>query len=157
MLYPLAALLTLRVYREENAKANLIKEEKKLRQEIEHLKPLQEEAERYKLSMPELVDAEYNKIMGKSCVLQDFDNVKSQLALIDDGLVIREQKVEQQKIEIARCQESVDKAREAVSFARKEAAKIEKHKEIWTEIQKKEAERIEDLEMEEFSGIKELD
>ncbi len=157
MLYPLAALLTLRIYREENAKANLAREEKKLRQEQERLKPLEEEAERYRLSIPSLVDAEYAKIIGKECTLSDIDAVKSQVAVIDDGLVIRDAKVEQQKVEIERCLESVRKAKEAVVFARKEAAKIEKHKEIWSEIQKKEAERMEDLEMEEFSGIKELD
>ncbi len=157
MLYPLAALLTLRIYREENAKANLAKEEKILRQEQERLKPLEEEAWRYKNSIPELVDAEYAKIMGRACTLADIDAVKSQVAVIEDGLVIREAKVDQQKVEIERCLASVEKAKEAVVFSRKEAAKIEKHKEIWTEIQKKEAERLEDLEMEEFSGIKELD
>ncbi len=157
MFYPLTALLTLRIYREEHAKAQLIKEEKKLRQEQERLIPLQEEAERYKVSIPQLIEDEYNKIMGKPCTLHDIDMVKSQVAVIEEGLTLREAKVEQQKIEISQCQENVEKTKLAVAFARKEAAKIEKHKEIWTEIQKKELQRLEDLEMEEFTGIKELD
>ncbi len=155
-MYPLAALLRLRLYREENAKNEVARIEKIYRHEQDRLKAYKEEAEAYKLSIPERVEAEYATIIGKTCKLKDIDTVKARVADIEQVLVDMEFRVEEQRQVLVKCEEQLKKAREAVVFARKEAAKIEKHKEIWTEIQKKEAERLEDLEMEEFGGIKEL-
>ena len=52
---------------------------------------------------------------------------------------------------LARQEQAVDHARQAVAHARREAAKIESHRDIWQEIDKKERERQEDLELEEFA------
>ncbi len=153
-MYPLTSLLNLRLYREDKAKNEVVKQEKICAQEQEKLKQLHQEAERYKAQIPALVEAEYAKIMGKPCTLQDIDAVKHQVAVIEQGLVLREMKADEQRLVLQDCQQRLHEAKQAVVFARKEAAKIEKHKEIWLEIQKKEAERLEDLEMEEFQGIK---
>ena len=42
-------------------------------------------------------------------------------------------------------------AQRAVALARREAAKIEKHRDIWQENAKREQEHLEDLELEEFA------
>jgi hypothetical protein len=47
-----------------------------------------------------------------------------------------------------------DEAAEALQRRRKETAKIDAHREIWRTGEAKEAERRDDLEMEEFSGGK---
>ena len=45
----------------------------------------------------------------------------------------------------------VDREERAVALARREAAKIEKHRDIWQENAKREQEHLEDLELEEFA------
>ncbi len=157
MIYPLSALLSVRHYREDSAKNDVLIEEKKLKLEKEKFKKLEDEVFRYKEKMPELVEAEYAKIIGKKCKMKDIDITKEEVAKIEQVLVDKEIKLEAQKQVLVASEESLQKAKIALNFARKEASKIEKHKEIWSEIAKKEAERLEDLELEEFSTHKELD
>ncbi len=157
MIYPLRSLLSLRHHREENAKNEVRKEEKKYEHEQEHLIQLQKSKEEYERKLPELVESEYEKIIGKNCTLKDIENVKEKVAKLEQVLVMHSIKIEEQKQVIEKCKENLLKAREAVLFARKEAIKIEKHQEIWLSIQQKEAQRMEDLELEEFSSVKELD
>ncbi len=58
--------------------------------------------------------------------------------------------VEQARAELEKCQAAVEQARQAVKTAQRETAKIVAHKDIWKAEAKKEAERQEDLETEEF-------
>ena len=48
-------------------------------------------------------------------------------------------------------EQAVTGAQRAVALARREAAKIEKHRDIWQENAKREQEHLEDLELEEFA------
>ncbi len=155
MLYPLQSLLNLRLYREDAAKAEVKLQEAILSEAKKDVLRCEEACIEYKNKIPELVEIEYATIIGFQCTLKDIEKVKEKVAIIEQKLVLLEEKLALAKEKVTQCEENVQKAREAVTFARKEAAKIEKHKEIWLEIEKKEAERLEDLEMEEFSGLQE--
>ena len=139
--YPLQSLLTVRHFREEAAKNEVRAAERRLAEAREEVRKREEELERYRVWRPEEEKRRYDAILGEAMSLDDVAEFRASL-----GAVAEAEK------NVARKEQEVNTAREAVAAARKEAAKIEAHRDIWLTEAKKEAERQEDLEMEEFKA-----
>lgn len=112
----------------------------------------EEELERYRVWRPEEENRRYDAILGEAMSLDDVAEFRASLGALAEGEQEREQAVAEAEKNVARKEQEVNTAREAVAAARKEAAKIEAHRDIWLTEAKKEAERQEDLEMEEFKA-----
>ena len=137
--YPLAPLLKVREYREDAAKNALSAAERAVVEAQEAVERCREELERYKVWRQEEVERRYDAIMGKGLSLKELDVFKAGLGALADG----ELKLE----------ESIAQALENVKKRQHETAKIVTHRDIWLVEAKREAERLEDLEMEEFKPL----
>ena len=140
--YPLAPLLKVREYREDAAKNALRAAERAVIEAREEVERCREELERYKVWRLEEADRRYETIMGKAQSLKELDAFKAGLGALADGELHREEAVAAALAEV--------KKREAARLAQHETSKILAHRDIWREQAKREAERREDLEMEEF-------
>ena len=87
--------------------------------------------------------------MGKGLSLKELDVFKAGLGALADGELKLEEAIAQALENVKKRQEDVRKAREAARQAQHETAKIVTHR---VEA-KREAERLEDLEMEEFKPL----
>ena len=111
------------------------------------------ELERYKVWRQEEVERRYDAIMGKGLSLKELDVFKAGLGALADGELKLEEAIAQALENVKKRQEDVRKAREAARQAQHETAKIVTHRDIWLVEAKREAERLEDLEMEEFKPL----
>lgn len=148
--YPLQSLLTVRHFREEGAKNEVRAAERRLVEAREEVKKKKEELERYRAWRPEEENRRYDAIMGEAMSLEDMAKFRAALGALAEEEQERARAVDEAEKAAARKEREVSAAREAVAVARKEAAKIEAHRDIWLAEAKKEAERQEDLELEEF-------
>ena len=148
--YPLAPLLKVREYREDAAKNALLAAERAVIEAREEVERCREELERYKVWRLEETDRRYEAIMGKAQSLKELDAFKAGLGALADGELHREEAVAVALAEVKKREAAVLKAREAARLAQHETSKILAHRDIWREQAKREAERREDLEMEEF-------
>lgn len=150
--YPLQSLLTVRHFREEGAKNEVRAAERRLVEAREEVKKKEEELERYRAWRPEEENRRYDAIMGEAMSLEDMAEFRAALGALAEEEQERARAVDEAEKAAARKEREVIAAREAVAVARKEAAKIEAHRDIWLAEAKKEAERQEDLELEEFKS-----
>ena len=151
MAYPLQPLLSVRSFREDNAKAAVSAAEAAVRQAEEELTHRQAELERYRQWLPEEKERRYDAIMGKEMTMTDLEQFKAGLSLLDDGLLIREDAVQEAENIVEKRKSELRAAQVALTAARKEKIKIETHKDIWAQAAAKEAEQAADRELEEFS------
>lgn len=151
--YPLAPLLKVREYREDAAKNALSAAERAVVEAQEAVERCREELERYKVWRQEEVERRYDAIMGKGLSLKELDVFKVGLGALADGELKLEESIAQALENVKKRQEDVRKARESARQAQHETAKIVTHRDIWLVEAKREAERLEDLEMEEFKPL----
>ena len=151
--YPLAPLLKVREYRENAAKNALRAAERAVIEAREDVERCREELERYKVWRLEEADRRYGTIMGKALSLMELDAFKAGLGALADGELRREEAIAAALAEVKKREAAVLKAREAARLAQHETSKILTHRDIWLEQARREAERREDLEMEEFKTV----
>lgn len=149
-MYPLQALLSVRLFREDAARSQVRQAEREVTEAREAVQRCEEELLRYQEWWPTEVDRRYDGIMNQAMKLEELDAFKGGLGLLADGELKRSDAVLEAQKEVESKEMALIKAHEAAAQARRDAAKIEAHREIWKEQEKKEAEHAEDLEMEEF-------
>ncbi|MGI9276198.1 MAG: type III secretion system stalk subunit SctO [Endozoicomonas sp.] len=93
----------------------------------------------------------YDNIINTQVKQNDLDSLKHKIAVLREKDVLLEQAVEEAKQQIKVAEEELDKAREAHMKAIQAVEKFEEFTRVQDEEAKKEAERLEDLEMEEFT------
>lgn len=151
MAYPLQPLLSVRTFREDNAKAAVGAAEAALRQAEAEVADRRAELERYLLWLPEEKERRYDGIMGKHMLLADLETFKAELAVLDAGVLLRENALREAEKIAEQRGEDLRAAQAALVAARKETVKIETHKDIWSQAAAKEAERAAELELEDFT------
>ena len=151
--YPLEALLSVRLYREEGAKRGVRNAEGALREAVAAVDKKWKALEEVRIWRVEEEDRRYEAIMNVPMSMEKLDAFKNGLALLAAQENDREQAVAQAQKTVERRREELRKAQEAVKAARKNTSKIQAHKDIWQEEARKEAEHKEDLELEEFRPI----
>jgi hypothetical protein len=125
-----------------------------------YLAAAQEARERQKALDEHLVwrkqeeDRRYQAILQRNLDLHELESFKEGIAALRnrDGF-LREEAEKAREAEQAAAS-ARDNAASALKQARKEKQKISAHRDIWQTGQKQEMQRLEDLEMEEFSGGK---
>ena len=148
--YPLQALLPVRHFREAGAKNEGRAAERRLAEAREEVRKKEEELERYRIWRPEEENRRYDAIMGETMSLEEVAGFRASLGALAEGEQERILAVTEAEKAVGQKEREVAAAREAVAEARREAAKIEAHRDIWLAEAKREAERQEDLELEEF-------
>lgn len=150
--YPLQPLLNVRHFRESGARSALMAAEGTLREAQQAEDECRAELGRYRQWRPTEEERRYDAIMGTAMGMDDLDRFKGGLAVLAHGELQREQSVHDAGRRVEECRKAVAAAREAVARARREVAKIAAHKDIWNEEMRREAERLADIELEEFKA-----
>ena len=95
----------------------------------------------------------YGAVLGRTLTRDELDGFKAGLAGLIDGERRHEEQVAEALRQVETRRTAVEGAREQAARARRETSKILAHKELWMEEARKEAARLEDLEMEEFRPL----
>lgn len=151
--YPLAPLLSVRQYREESAQSVLRQAERDASAAEAALREREHELERYRLWRVEEEDRRYEAIMGQLVNLDELEIFKAGLARLRDDELRREEDVANAAQTLAKARQTVAEAKSGLNRARRDTARILAHREIWNETARREAERKEDLESEEFRTL----
>ena len=154
--YPLEELLSVRRFREEAAARSVTHAQRDLTQARSNVVRRQQELEDWRVWRREETDRRYAALIGHPTKIEAIDAFHHGLAVLAAQELGKLSAVDEAKKDVVRCETAVEKARRAASAAARNTAKIEAHKSIWAEAAKKEAERIEDLEFEEFKPVKRL-
>lgn len=151
--YPLAPLLRVREFREEAAKNAVRAAERAVAEAEAETERRRAELARYAVWREEEAERRYAAIMGASLSLKEVDEFKAGLGALADGELQRREAVDRAEEEAGRRREALSQARDAARRAQHETAKILAHRDIWREEARREAERLEDVEMEEFRTL----
>jgi type III secretion protein O len=151
--YPLAALLSVRYYRENNAKNAVRAAEQALAQAQQAVLHAQKAWEDYQAWQSAEEDRRYAAILHKKLSMKELDDFKAGLAALIAEAVCKEEAIAKAKETVTAREHDCQKAQEAALQAHKAAVKIETHQGIWQAVEAKEAERREDSELEEFKPL----
>ena len=151
--YPLEALLSVRHYREEEASRVVRDAEMRCREAQKRIEDLQNELNAFRIWRKEEEDRRYDAIMDTAMTREELENFKAGLAALAEREVKKQEEVTLAEKELKKSESLLEQARNQARLAQKETAKIQAHKDIWSQDARKEAERQEDLELEEFRPI----
>jgi hypothetical protein len=150
--YPLAPLARVRQLREEVAATEYSAREKALLAARQETLARRKALEDYLIWRKAEEDRRYQGILGKEMPRREMDEFKAGIAALrekDNILMAALEEARKAEEEAARHR---DEAAEKLKQCRKDKEKIDTHREIWKVGEAREAERREDLEMEEFTG-----
>lgn len=148
--YPLAALMSVRHFREEAAQRDLAHANDAAKSAALERDAKKEELAECIAFNREETERRYAALIGTRVSMEELDKFHFGLAVLKGNERAKQQAAEEAEAALARAQAAVKTAAAAAKAARKNALKIEKHRSIWLEAAKKEAERAEDRELEEF-------
>jgi type III secretion protein O len=151
--YPLESLLSVRHFREEEAKRTVRYAELAVREADEAVLARKKALDEFRVWRSEEEERRYDAIMNTVMSTQALDRFKAGLAALAAMEAEKEEDIRRAEKKAAEARTALDKAREAAKLALKNTAKIQTHKDIWAEEAKKDAEHREDLELEEFRPI----
>lgn len=155
--YPLASLLDVRRYRERAAEQNVRAAEEAARQARELVLRKEEAFDAWRLWKTEEVERRYQRLIGKKLPIDKLYAFNEGLAALSAEEFRLAEALEALREEARRSSEKLLEAKSAVKRARQNTAKIETHRSIWLEEDKKELERAEEREFEEFKPMKPAD
>ena len=151
--YPLESLLSVRHFREEEAKRSVRYAELAVREADDEVLARKKALEEFRAWRTREEERRYDSIMNTVMSPRELDAFKAGLAALAAMDAEKEEDIRRAEKKAEECRKALDKAREAAKLALRNTAKIQTHKEIWAEEAKKDAEHREDLELEEFRPI----
>lgn len=154
--YPLEALLSVRQYREDAAKRQVARAQDEARAAQAAVATKEKELEDWRLWRTEETDRRYSALLGKTTNIEKINLFNQGLAALANDELVKIAQVDAARKHVTECLAKLDKAKVAAQVSRKNTAKIETHRSIWSEESKKAAERAEDLELEEFKPMSQL-
>lgn len=148
--YPLSALLNLRIFRQDKAMLALQRSEKKLANARIAVKQAIEKHKEFMVWLEKEEESRYQSIMEKEMTLDEIDDFKLGLLAVRGREALYLENILKAKNRVQVCRENVDAAKRHLLDAQKGTLKIEVHRERWLELAKFEAQRAEELELEDF-------
>ncbi len=154
--YPLAPLMRLRIFRQDKAMRQLQVCERKLVEARHALSAARKNHETFLNWLVKEEEDRYAAILNTLMSLEDVADFKAGLLEIRARESYYLEEILKAQNGVTKCEAARDKAREDLLAAQKGTLKIEVHREKWQEILTLEIQRAEDLEMEDFTPVKEL-
>ena len=157
MAYVLQPMLKIRAMREDKA-GTALTAAKRVRAEAEHqLEARHEELDRYEETRDERRDAIFATVMGKVVTKDNIEVMQESVARIDEEGVLLRDNVKQAEDVVAEKTHLENDAHDFYVQASKNKMKIEEHRAMWEEEDRKEREFRADAELEDFTGRKTKD
>ena len=157
MPYALQPMLRIRVRREDRAATELVAARTAEREAERVLEARKEELAEYERTKEERRDRVYDAVMGRPCTMDDLDKAREGVARIDEEGILKADNVSRAEGVLHEKEEASAAAQSALNLAIKNRMKIEEHRQQWVEQDRKEQERLEDIELEDFTGRKQDD
>lgn len=154
--YPLDNLLSVRLFREETAKRGVSSAQMVLREAREAHEAKKAELEDWRQWREAEVERRYEALMGKTLPIAKLTAFNQSIARLADDELVRVMAVDEAAKTVQTCEKKVESAKALVHTARQNTAKIEAHKALWSEDLKKEEERAEEREFEDFKPVSRL-
>ncbi|MBF0201781.1 MAG: YscO family type III secretion system apparatus protein [Desulfamplus sp.] len=154
--YPLGPLLRLRIFRQDKAMRALQVCEKRLVEARRGVKKAVERHEAFLVWLAREEEARYDRIMETSMTLEDIEDFKIGLLALRARESSYLEDILKAKHQLRECEDALVGAKADLLAAQKGTIKIETHKERWLEVEKLEAQRAEELELEDFRRPEEL-
>ena len=149
--YPLGRLLTVRRLREESARSAVSAAEERCHDARKLLEACQVELARYRAWRLEEAQRRYDAVMGAALGPGDVADFRAGLTGLDVGEQERAAAVQQAQEALNAREQELAAARVAALKARKDTAKIDMHRDIWSAEARAALEHWEELELEEFA------
>ncbi len=146
--YPLARLLSVWNFREDEARKGVRAAEDGLACARREAEKRQQQLDSYRTWHAAEVDRRYAVIMGQVLSLKELDAFKNGLAQLEATQLLREKALEDALAAQEVRRAVLAEARERAAAARRGTAKIKAHREIWQREDARERERLEELELE---------
>ena len=152
MAYPLGSMIRIRSMREDRAATDLTRARRARTAAERTLREKTEAVERYEETKEERRDRVYDAVIGHAVKMEALDQARDAVNRIDEeGVLLEEDEKKAERDLEARTREA-SAARVRYVAAQKNKQKIELHREVWEEEDRKEQERLSDAELEEFAG-----
>ena len=143
--------------REDRAAGELTAARQALVAAEETLAARRRELEDFEATKDERRDSIYAAVMGRTVSREQLDMVTEGVARIDEEGVLKADNVVRAEGVLHEKEEASAAAQSALNLAIKNRMKIEEHRQQWVEQDRKEQERLEDIELEDFTGRKQDD
>lgn len=152
MAYALQSMLRIRGMREDRAQTALAVARHARDVAERALWERREKRRRYDETKESRRDTAYAAVIGRPVSRQDLDLVREAVAQIDEESMLLHQDEEHAADEHRAKERQADEAHGVYVAAAKEKAKIEEHRKMWEDEDRKQREMLADAEMEEFTG-----
>lgn len=151
--YPLDALLNVRHYREKAAERGILAARHALEAAKGRVEAEKRDFEAWRAWRAAEVERRYKALLGHPIPIDGLLGFNNGLAALDARALEFELRIAEAQKALEEETAKLEAAKLAATRARQNAAKIEKHKSIWAEEAKIEAERAEEREFEEFKPL----
>ena len=157
MAYRLQSLLRIRTTREDRAAADLSVARQAVAEAHREVSNREAELGEYKRTAEARRDRIYAAILGRPITRDELDRAQEGVARIDDEGRLRADNVVLAKRELSERQAAETVAHKAFAEASKERMKITEHRTRWQMDEAREQERLQEIELEDFTGKKSND
>ncbi len=157
MPYALESMLRIREMREDRASKELVAARHAREVAVSELADSQNRLQNYSQTREERRDKIFDTIVGRPVPRSEIDAVNNAIAQIDEEGILLADGVRRAEADVAQKSAEADKAHVRYTQSVREHAKVQQHKAIWEEEDRKAQEMREDAEMEEFTGRKMTD
>lgn len=153
MTYVLQEMLNVRELREQIASDNVMKAKSKLERARKEVVKAEKALENYKIWAKQEETRLYEEVINHSVRRGDISNLRFKIKKLAEDEAQYEAKIEEAKAMVEQRKQELEEAKQAHMNAIKNLQKLEDHKETWMLEYKREQERLQDLEMEEFRSV----
>lgn len=157
MAYALQSMLRIREMREDKAQTALTVA-RRIREDAESRRDDRKtDLAKYEETRDERRDAVFDAVMGKVVTMENIEVMQESVARIDEEGVLLRDNLRQAEGVVTEKTDLETQAHDAYNAAQKNKMKIEEHRAMWEEEDRKEREYRADAEMEDFTGRKQVD
>ena len=157
MAYALQELLRIRVMREDRASAELSAARQEVRRAEQQLVERKDELRAYEETKEERRDRIYEAVLGHAVSREEIDKVIEGVARIDEEGALKADNVALAAAKVKEKERLSEEAKAHFVQASKERMKISEHREIWLAAELKEQEARQEIELEDFTGKKNVE
>lgn len=153
-MYALQSMLNIRLMREDRAQADLIAA-KAVRSEAEReLGRRAEDRLAFERTKEERRDRVYDAVIGRTVKMDELDRVRTAVSRIDEEGVLLAEAERKAEIVFKEKDAAAESARVGLALATRNRTKIEQHRAVWEEEDRRMRERLADAEMDEFAEVR---
>ena len=153
-MYALQSMLNIRLMREDRAQADLIAA-KAVRSEAEReLGRRAEDRLAFERTKEERRDRVYDAVIGRTVKMDELDRVRTAVSRIDEEGVLLAEAERKAEIAFKEKDAAAESARVGLALATRNKTKIEQHRAVWEEEDRRMRERLADAEMDEFAEVR---